>query len=98
MIVANFEDASVGMLVKRSAHCIKEKCLKGKQKHQIGIIVGVEFYLDTKAGIITWPVIHWEGQVISSLTHPANAIAYRKRDKLPEIEMSGEEPDNPSSD
>jgi hypothetical protein len=44
----------------------------GDVKGQLGIVVGREVYPEGD-GLITYPVIHWEGQVSSSSTHPDNA-------------------------
>ena len=42
----DFSKAPSGMLVKRSPHQIKELCLKGKMKNQIGVMTGFDLYFD----------------------------------------------------
>lgn len=77
-----------GIIVARSEHWIKEKC--GHNADQIGIVVDLQVYNDSVAGVVIFPVVHWEGAVFSSITHPANLVPYREQDrkKFPEIDIA----------
>jgi hypothetical protein len=80
MDVIDFRLIPVGTLVKRSAHWHKEHCRpKGHyERRQIGVITNLKFFADKIAGVVCYPVIHWEGGVMSSMVHPANVALYRK--------------------
>lgn len=82
----DFSKAPSGMLVKRSPHQVKELCLKGKKKNQIGIVTGFKFYEDdAKSAIVCEPEVYWEGELFSKGVHPVNVVPYRKSVRLPEI-------------
>jgi hypothetical protein len=84
-----FSEVRAGTLVRRSAHWHREH--PNWPRGQLGIVVGSQFYDREEVspgkgrGIITFPVIHWEGEVSPSGTHPDNAdiadSAYTKRRK-----------------
>jgi len=80
MKVINFRNIENGTMVKRSEHCQKEMCLKGKP--QIGIITDMEFFSDNTGDAVAWPVIMWEGcKTMPSCCHPALVDMYRAKDR-----------------
>ena len=85
--VPNFKDSPFGLLVTRSDHWYKERGLKIPRQRQLGIVTDRKFFLDSKKRVVCWPVIAWEGAVVDSMTHPINAIAYRKRQALPMVKI-----------
>ena len=85
--VLNFTDCPFNMLVTRSDHWYKERGIKIPRQRQLGIVVDRKFYQDGRGRIICWPVVAWEGDITSSLTHPMNVISYRKKQILPIIKM-----------
>jgi len=88
MKALDFKGTSTGMLVTRSEHWNRERCVKPGTEPQLGMIVGHEFFVDKVCGVVCFPIIHWEGQVGGSMTHPANAVPYREKDRvLPEIDV-----------
>jgi hypothetical protein len=68
--VDKFAGVQTGTLVRRSKHWYRVH--PGDVKGQLGIVVGRNVY-EEGGRLITYPVIHWEGQVSSSGTHPDNA-------------------------
>lgn len=76
--VYDFTNLRTGTIVRRSPHWKRERC--AKHTKQIGMIVEKSFYADASGKVICWPVIHWEGEILSSLTHPANAVPFRAVD------------------
>jgi hypothetical protein len=74
----NFTKAPFGMLVKHSPHYLKNRCVKGKERRKIGLMVGRKFYEDKIVGVVCWPVVHWEGEVMEHSCHPVNVEPYRK--------------------
>jgi hypothetical protein len=78
------------MLVERSKHWNETRYVKKNKKKEIGIMVDRKFFLDDAKRVICWPVIHWEGQVVSSMSHPVLVAPYRKSVRLPEMEMTEE--------
>ena len=75
-----FEGLRTGTLVKRSRHWHETR--SGSYKDQLGIVVGMEYYHqddDPKKGLVTWPIVHWEGAVMGSLSHPDNVDYYRRK-------------------
>lgn len=88
MKALDFKRAKTGMVVTRSEHWNRERCVKPGTEPQLGVIVGHEFFDDKLCGVVCFPVIHWEGESTGSVTHPANVVPYREKDRvLPEIEM-----------
>lgn len=80
-----FQFCKVGTFVRRSDHWRREMDPR-KRGTQLGMItrltsfVGVPDDLPAYRGaIVTWPWIHWEGELSSSLTHPANAVPTKVR-------------------
>lgn len=41
-----------------------------------GIVVDFTYFKDDLCGVIVWPVIHWEGHQLPSLTHPGRATLH----------------------
>jgi hypothetical protein len=74
--VYDFKRCATGTIVTRSPHWMTEH--PSGDAGQLGVIVDREFYADAKGQVICWPSIHWEGQAMDSLTHPANAVPYRQ--------------------
>jgi hypothetical protein len=84
-----FAQVRNGTLVRRSAHWYHEH--PNWPRGQLGIVVDSDVYdrvevtPNGRRGIITFPLIHWEGEVSSSGTHPDNAdiadSAYARRRK-----------------
>jgi hypothetical protein len=71
-----FARVRTGTLVRRSEHWHREH--PGYPRGQVGVVVGSEVYdreetLGEGRGLVTFPVVHWEGEVSSSVTHPDNA-------------------------
>jgi len=85
--VPNFKDGPFGLLVTRSDHWYKERGIKIPRQRQLGIVTDRKFFQDSKGRIVCWPVIAWEGAVVDSMTHPMNAMAYRKKQTLPMVKM-----------
>lgn len=79
-----------GTMVKRSAHWMKERCMKGQP--QVGIVVGFDHYEDANGLVNSWPTVKWEGASTSGVgsTHPMNVNLYRKkeRDMAPMVVMN----------
>ena len=69
-----------GLLVTRSAHWNKERCIKTKKK-EIGIVTGFKIHEDSRKMPIVWPVVFWEKGNMDSTNHPANVDVYRKNSK-----------------
>lgn len=65
-----FARVNVGTLVRRSSHWYREHGTWGKG--QLGILTDKKVYQED-GHLVTWPLIHWEGDVMPSLTHPDNA-------------------------
>jgi len=65
-----FAGVKTGTLVRRSKHW--HRVHPGDVKGQLGIVVDHNVYQEG-GRLITYPVIHWEGQPSSSGTHPDNA-------------------------
>ena len=82
--ILDYTNSGFGLMVKRSDFWKTERCQN--KNGQLGIIVDKKFYQDEKGSVICWPVIHWEGEVSDSTTHPVNVKPYRAH-KLPTIEM-----------
>jgi len=78
--VLDFRGAQHGMLVKRS-DLFKESA-SDPDNNQIGIIESLSFYQDAKGRIVAWPVVHWEGNVCSTLTCPRLLVPYRDNSGL----------------
>lgn len=89
MIVPDFTNCDFGLLVTRSKHFLETRYIKPNSKKQYGIIVGKKFYADSRGLPICWPLVHWEGEVNDSLTHPSLVVAVRKkqRESISDIEM-----------
>lgn len=75
-----FAGVERGTLVRRSRHWYRVH--PGDVRGQVGIVVGRDIYEKTDGRPVTYPVIHWEGQMSPSGTHPDNAdiavSAYRR--------------------
>jgi len=84
MKMLDYRNAPNGMLVRRSVHYLKDRC--GAVKQAFGILTEKRFYEDVDGGAQCWPVIHWEGDAVANINHPANVTPYR-RHNLPEIEL-----------
>lgn len=69
-MVNDFSNVRAGTLVRRSDHYYKSRSLEIPEVRQVGIIVDMSIKEDFYAGVGYWPVIHWESQAMSSLTHP----------------------------
>lgn len=65
-----FQGVQPGTLVCRSPHWYREH--PTWPRGQLGIVLDRNVYEENGA-FITYPVIHWEGEVSSSGTHPMNA-------------------------
>lgn len=80
MKVVDFRNHRHGTLVRRSAHWFKSRCVPKKHpdRTQRGIVTGVVFYEDGSGQMIPYPLVFWEGQVMASVTHPANVFPARK--------------------
>jgi hypothetical protein len=63
---------TVGQLVRRSKHWQEQSFLKGTR--QLGIVTDVTFYPHEKdkRRVVEWPVVHWVGGHMGSITHPMN--------------------------
>lgn len=71
-----FAEVRNGTLVRRSDHWHREH--PSYPRGQVGVVVSSEVYdreetLGEGRGLVTFPVVHWEGEVSSSATHPDNA-------------------------
>ncbi len=80
----DFRNADFGLLVTRSPHYLKDRCVKRKRR-EIGLMVERRHYETVIGSVQTWPVIHWEGAVMSSICHPALVVPLR-RHSLPAVE------------
>ena len=72
--VDKFAGVQNGTLVRRSKHWYRQHPTWAP--HQLGIVINRNVYSREPGegeGLITFPVIHWEGEVSSSGTHPDNA-------------------------
>ena len=88
--VIDFRQIATGTVVTRSSHWNREHCVKSR-KREIGILTEVKFFQDKVSGVVAYPVIHWEGAAMSSMTHPMNVALYRKPRVAPTmIEISEE--------
>jgi hypothetical protein len=78
--VIDFRNHRSGTVVARSAHWFKTRSRPKvhPDRKQLGIITDLDFYEDGTGQILCYPIIHWEGQHGSSMTHPANVRLYRK--------------------
>lgn len=90
MKVCDFRNTKFGMLVKHSPHWVKECNYPKTSRHKIGLVVDRKFYADATAGAVCHPVVHWEGEVMGHVCHPANVVPYRKRERdyIPWIEVA----------
>lgn len=78
MRVIDFRDVRTGTLVKRSTHWRKSRGSNPYEQRQIGIITDKSFFEDKVAGVVCYPIVHWEGAPSDSMCHPANVRLYRK--------------------
>lgn len=80
MKVIDFRSLRTGSLVKRSPHYFRSRGTpKGHpDRKQVGIVTGLKFFPDPVAGTICFPIIHWEGGVMDSMTHPSLAVPVRR--------------------
>jgi len=85
--VPDFCQAPFGLLVIHSDHYYRERGMKIPKQKQMGIVVDTKFYQDSKGRIVCWPIVAWEGAVVSSMTHPMNVVPYRKKQTLPMRKM-----------
>lgn len=70
----------VGMLVQRSDHFQKDRCISGTP--QIGVITEFEIYTNDDEYPVVWPTIAWEGVGTGpSTTNPALVDVHRSEDK-----------------
>lgn len=83
--VPDFSKVKVGTLVVRSEHSVEQSC--GRGKDDIGIITDFKICEDDLCGFIHWPVIHWEGSIMSTMCHPIN-VACRDGRSLPKKTMN----------
>ena len=69
-----------GMMVRRSDHYQKDRCVKGKP--QIGIITDYTVYQnESMTQIQVWPTVMWEGAPAPTSVHPTLVDVYRPKDK-----------------
>ena len=75
------------MLVTRSKHWYEQHKGLNKPSSRYGIMTNKSFFADGKGRLVTYPSIHWEGEISSSMTHPLNVEPFRSKDKssLPKI-------------
>lgn len=73
--IYNFHKLNTGAIVQRSPHWKLNR--NDKLSKQIGIVTENQFFADANGHVICWPVIHWEGEVCSTIVHPVNAVPYR---------------------
>jgi hypothetical protein len=87
--VLDFSKAPSGMVVVRSEHWNRTRYVKRGSRKQMGVITNHKFYQDSRGIPICWPVVHWEGNVSDSITHPVLVAPFRKSDAalLPAIDM-----------
>jgi len=91
MKVVDFRTLRSGTLVRRSAHYFKSRS-HGKDhpdRKQLGIVTGAKFFEDEIAGVICYPIIHWEGSVSDSMTHPSLAVPARRGVAVKYVEVAG---------
>lgn len=86
MLVHDFS-AAKSMVVKRSAHYCKQH--GGRDKGQLGLVVDKKLFQENGA-LVCYPVVFWEGAVMSTVVHPANVTPFRlaERRALPKVEVS----------
>ena len=82
--VNNFSVVGCGTLVK--------ECGFGTfREPRTGIVVGLTYFKDDLRGVVCWPEIHWEGQQLPCLTHPARAMLHNGQN-MPKIVINGNHP------
>lgn len=74
---ADFRKVPLGTLVKRSALWLRE--VHGRDRGQLGIVTDRYFSQGEQGRVVCFPRIHWEGTPSASLTHPDNAVLYRRK-------------------
>lgn len=80
MKVIDFRTVKTGTLVRRSQHYFKSRStpMAHPDRKQVGIVTGHKYFDDPVAGCICFPIIHWEGGVMDSMTHPSLAVPARR--------------------
>lgn len=78
--MVDFRDVPTGTVVKRSPHYLREHLIpRGHAaRKQLGMVVGRDFFQE-EGKVVCYPRIFWEGSVTDSLTHPLNAVPYRRK-------------------
>jgi hypothetical protein len=69
-----------GTVVRRSPHYFKSRGTPKDHpdRTQVGIVTDHKFFPDPVSGVICFPVIHWEGGVMDTMTHPSLAVPFRR--------------------
>lgn len=83
--VPNFHEVRPGTLVVRSEHWKQQKY--DKDNCQIGMLTEIKIYKDDLNGFSVWPMVHWEGDLHSSLVHPIN-VALKSGKELPIVTIN----------
>lgn len=69
-----------GMLVRRSEHYLKDRCIKARS--QVGIVTEFKVYQNDDQQPVVWPVVAWEGVTTGpASTNPALVDVHRAKDK-----------------
>lgn len=89
--VPDFSGVKVGTLVVRSTHALQQNSWL---KPDIGIITNIKIFEDDLAGVAYWPDVHWEGEIMSKLSHPLN-VALRDGTVLPMRTMNANQQTKP---
>ena len=91
MRVIDFSVLKTGALVRRSPYYFKSR---GTPKNhpdrtQLGIVMALRFFPDPVSGVICFPIIHWEGGGMDSMTHPSLAVPFRRTVARVYVEVGG---------
>lgn len=91
MKVIDFRTVKTGSLVRRSPHYFKSRATpkSHSDRTQLGIVTELRFFPDPVSGVICFPIIHWEGGVMSSMTHPSLAVPARRGAPRVYVEVAG---------
>ena len=79
--VIDFSDVRPGTLVQRSEHYFVSRCITDPnhpEHRQLGVVVDVARFEEGEGRRACYPVVHWEGCVRSSMTHPVLVRLYRE--------------------
>lgn len=94
-VVPDWKNVRLGTKVVRSKQWKQNKC--EPKNTQIGLLVQLHYFKDDLCGVVTWPIIHWENELHSSLNHPANA-ALSSGESLPKITMNANQQEENAGD